>query len=392
MTIRFLTAGESHGRALVALVEGFPAGMPVDVEFITRELRRRQQGFGRGARQKIERDRAEILSGVRHGRTLGSPIALLIENRDFANWQEVMALEPRAFEDERKARRVVRPRPGHADLAGGLKYNTHDLRDILERASARETAARVAAGALAKLLLREFSIEVSSHVLMVGGVPEQPRDDVSWEEIRAIPEDSPLRCADRELEAQMIARIEEAMRAGDTLGGLFEVVAHGVPPGLGAHTQWDRRLDGRLAQALMSIQGVKAVEIGLGVAAARWPGSRVHDEIFYDHTERRFYRKTNRAGGIEGGISNGEEIRVRGYLKPLSTLRRPLRSVNILTKEPAEAAFERSDVTAITAAGVIGEAMVALVLAQALREKFGGDSLEEMKRQFLAYREQLRAY
>ncbi|MDW8166958.1 MAG: chorismate synthase [Acidobacteriota bacterium] len=392
MAIRFLTAGESHGRALVAIVEGFPAGLSVDVEFIARELRRRQGGFGRGARQKIERDRAEILSGVRHGRTLGSPIALLIENRDFANWQEVMALEPRAFEDERKARRVVRPRPGHADLAGGLKYNTHDLRDILERASARETAARVAVGALAKLLLREFGLEVSSHVLMVGGVPEQPREDVSWEEIQAIPEDSPLRCADPELEAHMIARIEEAMRAGDTVGGLFEVVAHGVPPGLGTHTQWDLRLDGRLAQAIMSIQGVKAVEIGLGVMAARWPGSRVHDEIFYDATERRFYRKTNRAGGIEGGISNGEEIRVRGYLKPLSTLRRPLNSVNVVTKEPAEATFERSDVTAITAAGVIGEAMVAIVLAQAMREKFGGDSLEEMKQQFLAYQEQLRAY
>jgi len=392
MTIRFLTAGESHGRALLAIVEGFPSGLPVDVEFIARELQRRQQGFGRGARQRIERDRAEILSGVRYGRTLGSPIALLIENRDFANWQEVMTPEPRSVEDERKARRVVRPRPGHADLAGGLKYDTHDLRDILERASARETAARVAAGALAKLLLREFGIEVSSHVLMVGGVPEHPRADVSWEEIQAIPEDSPLRCVDRELEAQMVARIEEAMRTGDTLGGLFEVVAHGVPPGLGAHTQWDLRLDGRLAQALMSIQGVKAVEIGLGVMAASWPGSRVHDEIFYDPAERRFYRKTNRAGGLEGGISNGEEIRIRGYMKPLSTLRRPLRSVNILTKEPADAAFERSDVTAITAAGVVGEAMVALVLAQALREKFGGDSLEEMKRQFSAYREQLRAY
>ncbi len=392
MTIRFLTAGESHGRALLAIVEGFPSGLPVDVEFVTRELRRRQQGFGRGARQRIEQDRAEILSGVRHGRTLGSPIALLIENRDFANWQEVMTPEPRPVEEERKARRVVRPRPGHADLAGGLKYDTHDLRDILERASARETAARVAAGALAKLLLREFGIEVSSHVLMVGGVPEHPRTDVSWEEIQAIPEDSPLRCVDRELEARMVARIEEAMRTGDTLGGLFEVVAHGVPPGLGAHTQWDLRLDGRLAQALMSIQGVKAVEIGLGVMAASWPGSRVHDEIFYDPAERRFYRKTNRAGGLEGGISNGEEIRMRGYMKPLSTLRRPLRSVNILTKEPADAAFERSDVTAITAAGVIGEAMVALVLAQALREKFGGDSLQEMKRQFSAYQEQLRAY
>lgn len=391
-TFRFVTAGESHGRALVTIVEGLPAGLPVDIAFINRQLRRRQQGYGRGGRQKIERDRADILSGVRHGKTLGSPIALLIENRDFVNWQEVMAVEPREFPDEAEARRVVRPRPGHADLAGGLKFDTHDLRDILERASARETAARVAAGALAQLLLREFGIEIASHVLMVGGVPEQPRDDVSWEEIVAIPDDSPLRCADPSLEQQMIARIKEAMKTGDTLGGLFEVVARGVPPGLGSHTQWDLRLDGRLAQAVMSIQAVKAVEIGSGVRASARPGSQVQDEIFYDAQARRFSRTTNRAGGLEGGMTNGEMVRVRGYLKPLATLRRPLMSVNVVTKEPAPAAFERSDVTAITAAGVIGEAMVAIVLAQALREKFGGDSLDEMKRNFHAYEEQLRRY
>lgn len=391
-TFRFVTAGESHGRALVTIVEGLPAGLPVDIAFINRQLRRRQQGYGRGGRQKIERDRADILSGVRHGKTLGSPIALLIENRDFVNWQEVMAVEPREFPDEAEARRVVRPRPGHADLAGGLKFDTHDLRDILERASARETAARVAAGALAQLLLREFGIEIASHVLMVGGIPEQPRDDVSWEEIVAIPDDSPLRCADPSLEQQMIARIKEAMKTGDTLGGLFEVVARGVPPGLGSHTQWDLRLDGRLAQAVMSIQAVKAVEIGSGVRASARPGSQVQDEIFYDAQARRFSRTTNRAGGLEGGMTNGEMVRVRGYLKPLATLRRPLMSVNVVTKESAPAAFERSDVTAITAAGVIGEAMVAIVLAQALREKFGGDSLDEMKRNFHAYEEQLRRY
>ncbi|HXF03898.1 MAG TPA: chorismate synthase [Blastocatellia bacterium] len=391
-TFRFVTAGESHGRALVTIVEGLPAGLPVDIAFINRQLSRRQQGYGRGGRQKIERDRADILSGVRHGKTLGSPIALLIENRDFVNWQEVMAVDPREFSDEAEARRVMRPRPGHADLAGGLKFDTHDLRDILERASARETAARVAAGALAQLLLREFGIEIASHVLMVGGVPEQPREDVSWEEIVAIPDDSPLRCADPSLEQQMIARIKEAMKTGDTLGGLFEVVARGVPPGLGSHTQWDLRLDGRLAQAVMSIQAVKAVEIGSGVRASARPGSQVHDEIFYDAQARRFYRTTNRAGGLEGGMTNGEMVRVRGYLKPLATLRRPLMSVNVATKEPAPAAFERSDVTAITAAGVIGEAMVAIVLAQALREKFGGDSLDEMKRNFHAYEEQLRRY
>lgn len=391
-TFRFVTAGESHGRALVTIVEGLPAGLPVDIAFINRQLRRRQQGYGRGGRQKIERDRADILSGVRHGKTLGSPIALLIENRDFVNWQEVMAVEPREFPDEAEARRVVRPRPGHADLAGGLKFDTHDLRDILERASARETAARVAAGALAQLLLREFGVEIASHVLMVGGIPEQPRDDVSWEEIVAIPDDSPLRCADPSLEQQMIARIKEAMKTGDTLGGLFEVVARGVPPGLGSHTQWDLRLDGRLAQAVMSIQAVKAVEIGSGVRASARPGSQVQDEIFYDAQARRFSRTTNRAGGLEGGMTNGEMVRVRGYLKPLATLRRPLMSVNVVTKESAPAAFERSDVTAITAAGVIGEAMVAIVLAQALREKFGGDSLDEMKRNFHAYEEQLRRY
>ncbi len=388
---RFFTAGESHGRALIAIVEGLPAGLTIDIEYINHQLRRRQHGYGRGGRQKIEADRIDILSGVRHGETLGSPIALMIENRDFVNWQDVMAVEPRQLDDA-AARRLTRPRPGHADLAGGLKYNRRDLRDILERASARETTARVAIGALAQLLLKEFGILIASHTLMLGGIPEHPPLDVPWETIVAIPEDSPLRCADRDTERQMVAKIDEARKAGDSLGGIFEVVAHGVPPGLGSHTQWDLKLDARLAQAIMSIQAVKAVEIGIGATISGWPGSRTHDEIYYDADNRRFYRKTNRAGGLEGGITTGEDVRVRGHLKPLSTLRRPLMSVHIDTKEPAEGHFERSDVTPIAAAGVVGEAMVAIVLAQAMREKFGGDSLAEMRRNFEGYMEQVRAY
>ena len=387
---RFTTAGESHGRALVAVVEGLPAGLSVDAEFVNRELARRQWGYGRGGRMKIERDRAEILSGVRHGLTLGSPVALLVENKDWANWQDVMAAEPREL-DEEKARRLKRPRPGHADLAGGLKFGARDLRDVLERASARETAARVAAGALAKLLLAEFGVEVRSHVAQLGGHPAAPLE-LTWDEIAAVPEDAPLRCGDREAQARMIELVDEARRDGDTLGGVFEVVARGVVAGLGSHASWDAKLDGRLARSLMSIPAVKAVSIGAGVEAAARRGSAVHDEIDYDAGERRFTRPTNRAGGLEGGITNGEELRARGYLKPISTLRRPLRSVDIETKQEESAAFERSDVTAVPAAGVIGEAMVALVLAEAMREKFGGDSLAEMRRNFDGYREQLRQY
>ncbi len=387
---KFTTAGESHGRALVAIVEGLPAGLPVDVEKINRELERRQWGYGRGGRMKIERDRAEILSGVRHGLTLGSPVALMIENKDWANWTEVMSAEARDIPAE-KSRRVKRPRPGHADLAGGLKFGVRDLRDILERASARETAARVACGALAKQLLDAFEVEILSHVTQLGGVPEKPLQ-LEWSAIAAIPDDAPLRCADAETTSRMIALIDDAKHDGDTLGGIFEVVARGVVAGLGSHASWNEKLDGRLAQAVMSIPAVKAVSLGAGVEASGLPGSRVHDEIAYDDSSQKFTRPTNRAGGLEGGITNGEELRVCGFLKPISTLRRALRSVDVDTKKEELAALERSDVTVVPAAGVIGEAMVALVLAQAMREKFGGDSLDEMRRNFNGYSEQLRAY
>jgi len=388
----FNTAGESHGRALIAIVEGMPAGVPVEVGLINRELERRQWGYGRGGRMKIEQDRAEILSGVRHGLSLGSPIALMIENKDWKNWTEVMSAEARAGESApEKARRVKRPRPGHADLAGGLKYGARDLRDVLERASARETAARVGAGALAKQLLAAFQVEILSHVVALGGLPAAPLC-LRWDEIAAIPEDAPLRCGDAEAQARMVELIDERRREGDTLGGIFEVVARGVVAGLGAHTSWEEKLDGRLAQALMSIPAVKAVAVGAGVEASALAGSAVHDEINYDRAARAFTRPTNRAGGLEGGITNGEELRVQGFLKPISTLRRALRSVDIDTKEEEAAAFERSDVTAVPAAGVIGEAMVALVLARAMREKFGGDSLAEMRRNFDGYRDQVRDY
>jgi chorismate synthase len=387
---RFTTAGESHGRALVAILEGLPAGLPVDIDLLNRELERRQWGYGRGGRMKIERDRALILSGVRHGLTLGSPLALMIENNDWANWTEVMAIEERDVPAE-KSRRVKRPRPGHADLAGGQKFGARDLRNILERASARETAARVACGALAKQLLAAFDVEVRSHVIQLGGVPDAPLE-LEWEAIAAIPDDAPLRCASLEAQARMVQLIDDKKRAGDTLGGVFEVVARGLLPGLGSHTSWDEKLDGKLAQAVMSIPAVKAVAIGAGFEAASLPGSEVHDEIGYDGGAQAFTRRSNRAGGLEGGITNGEELRVRGHLKPISTLRRALRSVDIDTKEEESAAFERSDVTAVPAAGVIGEAMVALVLAGAMREKFGGDSLGEMRRNYEGYRTQLRSY
>ncbi len=387
---RFTTAGESHGRALVAILEGMPAGMPVDVSLINRELERRQWGYGRGGRMKIEKDEVQILSGVRHGLTLGSPIALMIENRDWANWTEVMSSEPLERASE-KSRELKRPRPGHADLAGGQKFDVRDLRNVLERASARETTARVACGAIAKQLLSSFGAEVRSHVIQLGGIPEKALE-VSWDAIAAIPDDAPLRCADKHLQEQMVELIDKKREAGDTVGGIFEVVAHGIVPGVGSHTAWDLKLDGRLAQAIMSIPAVKAVSIGAGADASALPGSEVHDEIAYNNETKEFIRETNRAGGLEGGITNGEEIRVRGHMKPLSTLRRPLRSVDIDTKQEDLAAFERSDITAVPAAGVIGEAMVALTLAAAMRDKFGGDSLGEMKRNFESYREQLRGY
>ncbi|HZS45728.1 MAG TPA: chorismate synthase [Blastocatellia bacterium] len=388
---RFITAGESHGKAITAILEGLPAGLPVDIDFINRDLWRRQQGYGRGGRMKIEQDAVEILSGVRHGYTLGSPISVIIYNKDFPTWQEVMAVDPRDL-DEKKARKVTRPRPGHADLAGGQKYDRHDLRDILERSSARETTMRVAIGVFAKLLLREFGIRIASHTVMLAGIPEQPLSGVEFSKIESIPDDSPVRCVDEGLQNQMIDLIDETKKAGDTLGGIFEVVAAGVPVGLGSHTQWDLKLDGRLAQAIMSINAVKGVEVGAGIEVAHKPGSQIHDEICYNQDARQFVRRTNRAGGIEGGMSNGEEVRVRGHLKPIPTLRKALASVDITSKEPFEAAFERSDVTVLPAAGVIGEAMVAMVLAQAMREKFGGDSLNEMKRNYEGYLEQLKEY
>lgn len=388
MKFEFRTAGESHGKALIALVEGLPAGLPIQKEMIDSELARRQLGYGRGGRMKIEKDRVEIISGVRHGAAIGSPMAMMIENRDFVHWEKVMASDV-PVEMAKNERIVKRPRPGHADLAGGQKFGARDLRNVLERASARETAARVACGAVAKILLGAFGIEIRSHVVMLGGIPEKPID-AHWHEIGAIPADSPLRCADPEVESRMVSAIDKAKEDGDTLGGIFEVIARGLPPGLGSHTSWSEKLDGRIARAIMSIPAVKAVEIGNGVENAGLPGSAVHDEITYE--DGSFGRTANRAGGLEGGITNGQELRVRGYKKPISTLRKPLKSVDIDTKKVDEAAFERSDITAVPAAGVIGEAMLAIVLANSMREKFGGDSIDEMRGNFEGYLARLKEY
>jgi chorismate synthase len=386
--LRFVTAGESHGQALVAWISGLPAGVPVDTDFVSRELHRRQLGYGRGGRQRIEKDQAEFLSGVRHGNTIGAPIALRLENRDWKNWEKALPVEDSEGAEDAQ-RRLTAPRPGHADLAGSQKYNFHDARYILERASARETAARVAAGALAKLLLREFDITILSHTIAVGHVRLERA--ARWEEIVAICEnlDSPLRCVDPDTETKMKAEVDHVLRAGDSVGGIFEVVARGLPPGLGAHTQWDEKLDAKLAQAVMSMQAVKAVEIGTGVANAGSYGSEVQDEIRYDTSRKRFDRSSNRAGGLEGGITNGQDVVVRGYLKPISTLRRALLTADMNTKEAVKAAYERSDVCVVPAGGVAGEAMVALTLAGAFLEKFGGDSLEETRRNFEGYQRQL---
>jgi len=389
--LRFETAGESHGPCLVAVVTGLPAGVPVSLAAMRRELWRRQQGYGRGGRMKIETDEAEIVSGVRHSRTTGAPIALLIRNRDWQNWSTALPVEDSEGAQDLK-RPVTRPRPGHADLAGALKYNLHDARYILERASARETTARVAAGSLAKAFLGEFGIGVLSHVVAVGSV--RLERSASWDEVESLSRRTEvlLNCVDPSAEAAMKELVDEAYRTGDTVGGVFEVIAHQVPPGLGSHISWDSRLDGRLAQAVVSIQAVKGVEIGEAALAAASPGSAVQDVIQYDAEGRRFIRGSNRAGGIEGGITNGEDIVIRGYLKPISTLRRPLESVDLVTKESSKAAYERSDVCVVPAAGVVAEAMVALVLAQAMLEKFGGDSLEETRRNYDGYIEQLRSY
>jgi chorismate synthase len=388
--IRFSTAGESHGEALIALVSGLQAGVPVDLEFVNRELWRRQQGYGRGGRMKIESDKAHVLSGVRHGKTIGSPIAIEIVNRDWKNWEEKLPVEAG---DPAKHQAVTSPRPGHADLAGALKYNFPDARYVLERASARESAARVAAGAMAKLLLRTLGIEVASHVVRVGCVELERA--AAWEEIAAVAarDEVILGCVDAATEARMKEEVEEVSRSGDTVGGVFEVVAHGVPAGLGAYANWDERLDGLLAWAVMSLQAVKAVEIGRGITAAGSFGSAVHDPIQYaaKSTGRptRFTRPHNNAGGIEGGVSNGEEIVVRGYLKPISTLRRPLESVRFDTREATSASYERSDICVVPAAGVAAEAMVALTIARLAQEKFGGDSALELQRNFRGYIEQI---
>ena len=388
MSFRYLTTGESHGPGLTAVVEGFPAGVPIDIEVINRDLKRRMGGYGRGGRMKIEQDEVTVRSGVRWGESLGSPITLWIENRDWRNWEKKMS--PRA-EDRDPNLAVTRPRPGHADLAGVLKYNQHDVRNILERASARETAARVAIGGLAKCLLAPFGLRVLGYVAEIGGVVAD-HDGFTAEEIAARAEDSPVRMADRDAERRVVALIDECKGAGDTLGGVVETVAVGLPPGLGSHAQWDRKLDARLAHALMSIQAVKGVEIGLGFESARRRGSAVHDEIYFDEPRGRFERRTNNAGGTEGGMSSGEPIVVRTAFKPLSTLMSPLHSVDIETKGEARAAIERSDVVAVPAAAVIAEAVVATVIAQVFLEKFGGDSLAEIRRNLDGYLEQVRSF
>ena len=373
---RILTAGESHGHSLVAIIEGLPSGLKIDLDFINQELSRRQEGFGRGKRMSLERDRVEIISGLRHGLTLGSPLTLVIQNRDFS-------LEKRA------SLPLLSPRPGHADLAGVLKYDFNDCRDVWERASARCTAIMVAGGAVAKIFLYQFGQIILSHVLSIGKVSVQPPRGLSYEEIFLRVEKSPLRVYQKKAEEAMIREIERAEREGDTLGGIFEVVCMGVPVGLGSYSQLDQRLDGRLAQAVMSIPSVKGVEIGLGFAASPLPGSRVHDEIFY--SDGKFFRRTNRAGGLEGGLTNGEPIVIRGAMKPIPTLRNPLSSVDIKTKKKRRAEYTRADICAVPAGGVIAEAMVALELGRAMREKFGGDSLREIKRNFKGYIDQLKA-
>ena len=389
MALRFLTAGESHGPGLTVIVEGMPAGVPLTREWVERMLRRRMQGHGRGGRMKIEDDTIEFTGGVRFGATLGSPIAVGIRNRDFVNWADAMAPEGAPPE---ASRRVTRPRPGHADLAGALKYDTHDARDILERASARETAARTAAGAIACALLRELGVDVTSRTDAVGAVHAPDLGDDGFDRLLALPDDAPMRCEVPATVDAMIAEVDRARASGDSVGGVFEVLVRNAPVGLGSHVHWDRKLDARLAHALLSIQAVKAVAVGDGVEGAARTGSEHHDPIAWDAGGRRFRRPSNRAGGIEGGMSNGETIRARGYLKPLSTLPRPLPSIDLVDKTPFEAAVERTDTIPIVAAGVVGEAMTAFVLADEMLRKFGGDSLGEIRRNLESYRAQLERF
>ena len=406
--LRFLTSGESHGKALTGILEGIPSGLPVSSGDIDRDLRRRQGGHGRGGRMKIEADHAQILSGIRFGKTIGSPIALLIKNKDWQNWQDVMSYELRVKSSELKVddfcspnsklqtpnSSVTSPRPGHADLAGAVKYDTHDIRNILERSSARETAMRTALGAIAKRFLSEFDIKIGSYVIQIGKVQSSKLKIKSSEkellESFRSAEISPVRCPDKPSSKNMVQLIDKALKEGNSLGGIFEVFAAGVPVGLGSHIQWDKRLDGKLAQALMSIQAIKGVEIGMGFEMSRKSGSEVMDEIFYRNSKfkiqnSKFYHKTNNAGGIEGGMTNGMPIIIRAAMKPIPTLRKPLHSVDINTKKPIKAAYERSDICAVPAAGVVGEAMTALVIADVFLEKFGGDSIAEVKRNYNSY-------
>ena len=415
--LRFLTAGESHGKALIGIIEGLPAGLSISSKYIDNELARRQKGFGRGGRMKIETDRAQILSGVRHGKSLGSPVSIQIENKDWQNWTEIMSSGPVSGKSDLDLKTVSRPRPGHADLTGALKYNHRDIRNVLERSSARETAARVAVGAIAKQLLSEFDIKVISYVTEIGGIKSQgsgvSRSDPSRrpasrsqgeeKDLRKcfnIAEDSPVRCPDKKAEKKIIAEIKEAMKNGDTLGGVFEIAVTGVPAGLGSYSQWDRKLEAKLAYAIMGIQAIKGVEIGLGFDAASKPGSEVMDEILYRRetgprahkTSGGFYRKTNNAGGIEGGMSNGMPIIIRAAMKPIPTLKNPMTSVDINTKKKFRAAYERSDTCAVPAASIIGEAVAATVIADSFLDKFGGDSLAEIKRNYKGYLKQIREF
>jgi chorismate synthase len=383
MALRLITAGESHGPGLTCIIEGLPAGLELEREPLDRDLMRRQLGHGRGGRMKIERDRVEVTGGVRHGRTLGSPIALQVVNRDYANWEERM--NPWPVEDE--VPEVHLPRPGHADLVGTQKFGLSDVRDILERASARETAARVAGGAVAKAFLRALGVDVFSHVIQITGVVAPRRDDLEPADFAHVDE-SPVRCLDAEATTAMVAEIDRLRKANESLGGVFEVRAFGLVPGLGSHVSWEERLDGRLGQAILSIQAIKAVSIGDGIEVAGVPGSQAHDEIFYDE-QRGYYRTTNRSGGLEGGMTTGAPLVVRGSMKPLPTLTKPLRSVDIATHEPAEALRERTDSCTVPAAGVVGEAMVAFVLADAYRRKFGGDHIDDVRTALRAYEQRI---
>jgi len=387
--LRYLTAGETHGPQLTAIIEGLPSNMPFSFEFVNEQLQRRQKGYGRGRRMQIEQDRVQVVGGVRHGRTTGAPVALVIENKDWKNWSTVMSVEPVEGDDKEK-RRVHRPRPGHADLNGGLKYNMRDLRNVLERSSARETAARVACGAVARMLLSEFGIKVAGQVIRIGDV-EAKRLDLPLDELVRITEESPVRVADKEAEAKMIELIDRIKAEGDSIGGVVECIVEGVPPGLGSHVQWDRKLDGRIARAVVSINAFKGVEFGIGFEMGRIPGSQVHDEILYS-PEKGFYRATNRLGGIEGGMTSGMPIVVRGVMKPIPTLYKPLRSVDIDTKEPFTAQVERSDACAVPAASVVMENVVAWEIAVAFMEKFGGDSIEEIRANYENYLAQLERY